>query len=209
MKNVVVPYLKRILLLALVIVVGLLVFPSFRNASISQAQPKDQAINISVSFTEPTTQLEKLKLDSSSKLDIITNNIHISGVDTWRGDLPQYIIALHYTDFNNDETEHRFVFVVRSSLGDPWIVADMPVKDPNGVSDISRTVWFGFDVDRTILQSTPNISASWFTEVANSTIEVGITDKTEINISGPGDLPMDEKNSLEFIKIEDVLVFTP
>ncbi len=166
-------------------------------------------MSASLYYKEPKTQLGKMKLDSSSNMDITTNNIHISGVDIWRGARPLYIFAIHYTDFNNDEVERRFVLVVRNSLGDPWFFADMPVKDPNGVSDINQTIWFAFDVDKPTLQSNPKIRASWFAEAATSTVEIGVTDQTEINIAGPGDLPTDEKTSLEFIKIEDIIVFNP
>jgi len=147
-------------------------------------------------------------------MDITESNIHVSGADIWQGAHPRYIIALHYTDSNNDGAERRFVFVVRSIIGIPWIIADSPVEDPNGVPDGSkqtnRTIWFVFDVDKTALQSNPRIPASWFAEVATSTIEVGITDRRRFNIAGPGDLPEDEEISLlPLTKIEDILIFAP
>lgn len=207
MKNFAIQRPRRVLLFALVIAIGVLALPSFGYSSDPHAQSNNQGMSASVYYKEPTTQMGKMKLESKSKIDIITNNIHVSGLDSWRGAHPLYLFAIHYTDFNNDDTERRFVLVVRNSLGNPWFVADMPVKDPDGTSDINRTIWFAFDVDKTILQSNPKIRTSWFAETATSSIELGITDQKEITIPEPGTLSVNERTSLALFKIKDILVF--
>lgn len=210
MKNIILKHPKRVFVIASIVLIGLLALPSLRYRTISRAQSKSGGISASLYYTDPTDQLGKMKLDSSAKMDITTGNIQISGTDIWQGTTPSYIIAVHYTDFNNDESERRFVFIVRSALGNPWIIADMPVKNPSGISDINRTVWFAFDIDKATLQSSsPTIPDSWFAEVTSSTIEIGVADQHQINIVGPGDLPVDEKTLITFFKIGGVLILNP
>jgi len=202
---------NRILLFTLVAgliaIIWLLIIPGLRYTSNSYAQSKDQAMSANFYYKEPTIQMEDMKLVASSNLGIITNNIQISGVDAWRGRSPLYIFALHYVDLNVDDVERRFVFVIKTNLGDPWFVADVPVKDPEIVSDTDRTIWFLFDVDKSILLSNPKIRPSWFDEAATSIIEVGVTDESQINVAGPGTLSDNEKEPLALIKIEDISIF--
>jgi hypothetical protein len=213
MKNMARRYINRIslfvLLTILIAVIWLLALPIFGHANNSYAQSENQAMSASFYYTEPTTQLGSMKVVSNSKIDITTNDIHISGLDTWQGASPLYILALHYTDLNTDDVERRFVFVVKTSLGNPWFVADIPVRDPNGASsDADRTIWFVFDVDKSVLLANPKIRSPWFDEAATSIIEVGITDQKQINITGPGALPEDEKVPLvALFKIEEISIF--
>ncbi len=120
-------------------------------------------------------------------------------------------MAVHYADYSSDSTERRFVFVVRSSTGVPWIVADLPVRDPDGTSlGTNQTIWFTLDVDEALLRTSPKIRASWFGEVATSTIEIGITDQREIRVDGGGGSPEDESATLTpLTKVEDIRVFLP
>lgn len=206
--------LKHTLFLALVIAVGLLFLPDFFYTEVSSAQEENLGISSSFYYSEPTSLLEDMKLVTTEKTEITTNNVYVSGVDVWQGIDPLYLVAIHYTDFNNDEKERRFVFVVRSSSGDPWIIADMSIENPDGASDKSdqtdRTIWFDFDVDKTILQSDPKIDPSWFIDATSSLIEVGVVDQGQINISGFGELTADEKASLTpLYKIADISVFDP
>lgn len=185
-----------------------LLFPlGLRYTSNSYAQSKDQAISANFYYKEPTIQMENMKLVSSSNLGILTNNIQISGMDIWRGSNPLYIFALHFTDLNKDDVERRFVFVIKTNLGDPWFVADVPVKDPEIVSDIDRTIWFLFDVDKSVLLSNSNIRPSWFDEAATSIIEVGVTDERQINVAGPGSLSNNEIEPLALIELEYISIF--
>jgi hypothetical protein len=208
MKKLDVQHPRHVLLFVLVIVTGsLLLSPVFFPINDSKAESEDQGISAEFYYVEPSTQLLEMKLNSSSKTDINIDNIRISEVETWQGVLPRYVISIHYTNFNNDAAERRFVFVVRSKIGVPWIIADTPIKVLDSASDIDQTIWFAFNVNRNILQSNPNIPASWFAEVANSTIEVMIVDQPGINIAGVGGITVDGKPSLPPFISEDIVVF--
>jgi len=192
-------------------ILGLLAFPKLLYTNTSHAQAENKGVSSSYYYVEPTIQLKEIKLVTTSKTDITANNINVSGVDIWQGVHPLYLIGVHYTDSNQDYTERRFIFVVRGSTGDPWIMADTPVKDPNSVSDntdlTNRMIWFAFDVDKTILESDKRIDPSWFTRIATSMIEIGITDQSQFNIAGPGGLPANASPLTPLYEIGDVLIF--
>lgn len=161
---------KLVLSFVPVFLLGLLVFnvgSQHSDTSRVQADYQNQGLSASIYYSEPADQLESMKIDSNIKTDINENNIRIFGVDVWKGDHPRYIIAAHYSDANTDLIERRIIFVLRNSVGDPWIVADVPVVDPTGGinSQPNKTIWFAVDVDRTILQSNPHFPESWLSEV--------------------------------------------
>ncbi len=189
----------------------LLLGPLFKDTPRAQTEDATQGINMSVWYTEPTAELSAMKMHPTSNLNVTMNNINIWEVQTWQGDHPKYMIALHYVDANSDRTERRFVFVVRSSTGVPWIVADSPVREPNGASPgTSQTIWFAIDVDEALLRAGLATRSSWFTEVATSTMEIGITDQREIHVDGAEDSPQDKSAALTpLTKVEDIGVFLP
>ncbi len=193
--------------------IGLLLFLGllFVVTSHSQSEDPNQGISMTVSYTEPTAQLGAIKVHSQPNISFTANNVRILGADTWQSDHPRYMMAVHYADYNSDRTERRFVFVVRSSTGIPWIVADSPVRDPNGTSSgTNQTIWFAFDVDEDLLRADPKIRASWFTEVATSTIEIGITDERQIHVDGAEPSSEDKSAGLTpLTKVEDIRVFLP
>ncbi len=193
--------------------IGLFLFLGllFMAAPHSQSEDPAQGISMSISYTEPTAQLGAMTVYSQPNINFTANNVRILGADIWKSDHPRYMMAVHYADYNSDRTERRFVFVVRSSTGVPWIVADSPVRDPNGTSlGTNETIWFTFDVDEALLRTNPKIRGSWFTEVATSTIEIGITDQRQIHVDGAEGSPESKSAALTLLtKVEDIRVFLP
>ena len=146
----------------LIVVLGILLILEFAwyatgNTTAQQTDRDSLFSNITVSYEDPVSKLEKEggTLIHRTIMYIEEGHLAFNSAEIWRGNLNELELGINYTrkaqlDLANSE---RLVIVLRDGSGIPWYTGDFSLPTPNNNESSSGIVWIRMTTNPSVLQN--------------------------------------------------------